>query len=70
MQHGYKVYGFAGDADFHCPTCAVMIYGPQIMDVDAVVYDREGNEVVPIYSWQIESAEDCCGDCFERLIDS
>jgi hypothetical protein len=66
-----RVYGIVYWADVQCVDCAENDFNMSIDDIleDETIKDPEGNGVTPLYSWDISEDFNCCGTCFEKLID-
>lgn len=60
-----KIYGWTYEADVHCPDCKHNRFGD---DDEARTIDNEGNEIYPLYSWEITDDLNYCGDCFCTLM--
>lgn len=66
----FRIYAFKADSSIMCESCFIKLYGftaSAFLDHDNVT-DREGNEVVPLYAWNIE-ADDSCGECGRSLLE-
>lgn len=59
-----KIVGWTYEAGIHCWDCALERF-PNLKET--IVYDREGNEVHPIFECD-EAALDYCEDCGESLL--
>lgn len=65
-----KVYAFTYWADIQCVECTEKFFSKTLDELldDETIADPEGNTITPLYSWDIDSDHNYCGNCFQGLI--
>lgn len=63
----YEMIGWAYEAGHHCPACTYKRFPELKADMNAQVFDNEGNEVTAILLGDEFDTTPCCDDCLELL---